>query len=538
MLVSRTIILLLSERVFAAYLHHVKLDLVYLPLFNLATLATLAPPPLSLSHKMHGHPKPFKAKLTPNGAFSVSSHDVRYVVLGGEEVEIYKDANFPSLPCVIRRGSIWPMLFKCSTADDANELFRMQKYMGTALLTNLGMTSVFLDYLVENSSCMSWLLTQSRKVYSVVKGLTDLTCIYLTGWHDARFVVDGAMKPIFKGFDNVWDSIEFLVAIARLPCTPERPISTDDDEEKDIELLMKLGNLIIHTSNSPLLQSFSLPPQPPPPFTSRATSTAGQHLNVNTIFTSSPISPLKLPTKSIPSHSSPAQHSHSKHAGRACHTSSRMQPSRSESPKKTSHILYSKPIEVEDSDSSGKKSGSSMGKQRSQEAFVTHRQKLKDLSAWTSMMKSAASPTLLPSPLPLSKTTLTSLIAESVTPVSPNGRVMEVFPVNGNMVKCYLNCRNLDGNIIGEFQLPAEVYSTECSLTPTLGFIVNCFVDCFGYFPLFVTMLYNNHRQSKNLQEFVRRVSPPSSILEAEWFWYFITVPSGDKMVQRRCRLM
>lgn len=65
---------------------------------------------------------------------------------------------------------------------------------------------------------------------------------------------------------------------------------------------------------------------------------------------------------------------------------------------------------------------------------------------------------------------------------------------------------------------------------PTLGVIVDSFLDAWGYESDLITILHDNFRRAKSGEEFVQGVATTVPQSEALWYWHHIEVHERPRM--------
>lgn len=76
------------------------------------------------------------------------------------------------------------MLFMCGSPEEAQQIFKLQQYVGGIQVVRPGAVEALFDALIENSRWYQQLLDAKRqpKICCVAKGKNNVSCVYVTGW--------------------------------------------------------------------------------------------------------------------------------------------------------------------------------------------------------------------------------------------------------------------------------------------------------------------------------------------------------------------
>jgi hypothetical protein len=91
----------------------------------------------------------------------------------------------------------------------------------------------------------------------------------------------------------------------------------------------------------------------------------------------------------------------------------------------------------------------------------------------------------------------------------------------------YLNCRNVYGRIHTMVTTPPRRGE---QIAPSLGDVVDSFLDCFGYSLELVMKLYDARVSSRTKLQFVARMNQYMARTEAGWFWDHSVVSKKAKL--------
>ncbi|KAI0804563.1 hypothetical protein BC629DRAFT_1590819 [Irpex lacteus] len=115
----------------------------------------------------------------------------------------------------------------------------------------------------------------------------------------------------------------------------------------------------------------------------------------------------------------------------------------------------------------------------------------------------------------------------------PEDDDMEQLSMNFLGTRSFVNLRSASGHILGEIHDRDEYDSTPPPPVPTLGHVVDTFVDKWGFSSAFVSALYDAFCESDTLLDFAYHVNG-LSISEIEWLWHFIMVPGSIPLYRSR----
>lgn len=87
----------------------------------------------------------------------------------------------------------------------------------------------------------------------------------------------------------------------------------------------------------------------------------------------------------------------------------------------------------------------------------------------------------------------------------------------------HMNLRDRMGNIR---RVLDQAPTPPTHFVPSLGDFVDVFVDVFGYEDALIVSLYNARVRARNCDDWLHSVTHMLSIMEARWFWRFISIPS------------
>lgn len=88
----------------------------------------------------------------------------------------------------------------------------------------------------------------------------------------------------------------------------------------------------------------------------------------------------------------------------------------------------------------------------------------------------------------------------------------------------FLNVRDGAGQILGSVPAFYELERMNLATVPTLGVVIDTFLDHFGFSNRMVNRLYQARVNARTVDEFAERLRR-FSILEVMWLWMFIELP-------------
>ncbi|KAI0688620.1 hypothetical protein BC835DRAFT_1418997 [Cytidiella melzeri] len=96
----------------------------------------------------------------------------------------------------------------------------------------------------------------------------------------------------------------------------------------------------------------------------------------------------------------------------------------------------------------------------------------------------------------------------------------------------YMKHRNVEGDVLSVSLAAPRARRGE--LVPSLGSIIDEFVDSFGYDNTYILNAYDARLQCDTQVEFICVMGPILTVMEAKWLWRWISLPPADRAMHAR----